>query len=246
MTPKILLCLQYWAGDEARARALTDLWRLTPNGGIADVLLVSRYDLPTADGNWLASLAPWAPRVLSAQAQRKGSGWPAGCNLLAWSAVDIASEICKMTGYSAVWFLEADSVPIHPHWLQRTAERWAAASPDVMGAYMHGPDVRAGAHINGNMMLRGDWGFLRRVSEYFGAIPELESNPRKAWDVEIWPMLGLHLWADLPSMFNCHGSRTIDPGAVSCWRGRGIDIIHGVKDESCLNAAREYLSSANN
>jgi hypothetical protein len=105
---------------------------------------------------------------------------------------------------------------------------------------MDGPDVAAGPHLNGNMLLRGDAGFLRDMSE---AMKRIDLNHRrKAWDVEIWSYLWNFVWKGSKRIFNCHGSKTICAGAVSQWRDRGIDLIHGVKDESCLEAASKLVA----
>jgi len=130
-------------------------------------------------------------------------------------------------------------VPITVDWINRVQDEFVGNGLDALGAYMDGPDVAAGPHLNGNMLLRGDPGFLRDTAE---AIKRIDlNNRRRAWDVEIFSYLWERKWKGSAQIFNCHGAKTIDPGAVAQWRGRGVALIHGVKDQSCLNAASTLI-----
>lgn len=234
----ILLCLQYFDRDRERARQLTRLWERTANNG-ADVLLVSRNDCEPAGEAWIAELSCWCGNVFSRVSAYPGMGWPIGCNWLAVGTVEHAADVCAAGSYDAVWLLEADAVPITRTWIESINHEFTSQGLDALGAYMDGPDVAAGPHLNGNMLLRGDAGFLRDMSE---AMKRIDLNHRrKAWDVEIWSYLWQFVWKGSKKIFNCHGSKTICRGAVSQWRDRGVDLIHGVKDESCLAAASELI-----
>lgn len=236
----LLLCLQFWPGDIERARELTRLWTSMPNGG-AHVMLSARYDCADSMEEWMADLVPWCGVVHSVRSQYAKAGWPAGCNWLAVSTIEHAAAICADHDYDAVWLLEGDAVPIVPNWIDRFSDEFRHAEVEAMGAYMDGPDIAAGPHINGNMLLSGDPGFLRDMADVLKTI-DLD-HPRRAWDVEIWRWLWHRRWQGSVGIFNCWGSRTIDSGAVAQWRGRGVSLIHGVKDDSCLRAAREQCVS---
>ena len=230
----LLLCLQFFERDRERARELTKLWAKTDNHG-ADVLLMARHDCRPADEGWASELRGWCGSVHSEAGRYQGDGWPCGCNWLAVGSIETAAGVCEMREYDAVWLLEADAVPITRDWIAKIQTEFTSDNLDALGAYMDGPDVAAGPHLNGNMLLRGNAGFLRDTAE---ALKRIDlNNRRKAWDVEIFRYLWEKRWKGSSQIFNCHGAKTIDPGAVVQWRQRGVQLIHGVKDRSCLQAA---------
>lgn len=233
---KTLIALQAWAGDLERAVELSRFWcdLQGQRDGATDLMLVCRYDCKPPEG-WAESMSG-SFKARAVVSGRIGEGWPEGCNQLWFGTIEHCLEMARSGEvYDAILTLEADTTPLQRDWTARLSSEFMEKRVKVMGAYMDGPDVHCSHHINGNMMISGDLDTLESINSW-------AVNPlRAAWDVWIWPRLRTIPWANTEQIFNCWNSETIDPGAVSSWRSRGVTMIHGVKDRSCLNAAKAIL-----
>ena len=233
---RTLLALQAWTGDLDRAVELSKFWCELhgERSQSVDLMLVCRYDCDIPVG-WTEEMSR-SFRARAVKSNRIGQGWPEGCNQLWMSTVEHALSMAREGNeYDAIVTFEADSVPVKRDWIARLTDELAASQADVMGAYMAGHDVAANKHINGNMVISGRLEFLEWLCSLF-------QNPvGTAWDVWIWPRLSTRKWHSTKQIFNCWNSKTIDEGAVQSWATRGVAVIHGVKDRSCLEAARRML-----
>lgn len=234
---KILLMLQYWEGDRAQAmrlaRFIADLQ--TEKSTIADFLFVGRFDC----AHDLESINYVSRKfnVFHYISKRRGTGWPHGCNDLWFGGLEWVQSMMadkKIPAYKAIFTFEADGVPLCPSWINQMSLDWDAESKKhetfAFGALLKAP----GPHINGNALFSGHPAFLHWVVRKVGGAP-----PRAGWDYVMYrdfKKWGAHNYPKLRSYW---GTKTFSEEGFGKELTDGTVWLHGVKDDSLLNMARQ-------
>lgn len=237
---KILLALQFWKGDRAQASQLARfIADLAPEQSEqADFLFSARYDCPQDP-----EAVKYVKRkfnVWTHQCRRRGVGWPHGCNEL-WfgtmSWIHGMIEAKKMPHYKAVFTFEADCVPMRRDWLSHFHREWDRANARepvyVMGCKLQSP----GEHVNGNALFSTRIQFLRWLSRDI-----VSGSSRAGWDYWLAPEFRQWGWAVMPGMQSYWNSVTLPPDVIDMLFLQDVIFMHGVKDNSLLDAARRRLS----
>lgn len=237
---KILLALQFWEGDKKPAmevaRIIADLE--PRHCELADFLFVSRFDCEqdmevvkyvSRKFNTLHYINRW----------RRGKEWPHGCNELFFGTMDYfcaLQESKPVPEYKAILTFEADSGPLHPHWIKSLSDGWDAAKTKMYGPMIDekGPHP----HINGNCMVSGDLSYLRWISRDVGGC-----KPNVGWDWLLAPKFKNKGWANAPEMRSWWRFPTVSPEVFESLISEGVAFFHGCKDDSLIrNVRRRFLS----
>lgn len=238
---KILLALQFWSGDKVQAMALADLIAdLEPSlCEHADFLFVARFDCAHDEGTIQRVSRKFATHVHTSP--RRGVGWPCGCNDLTAGMLEfVFSKMLnkKLPHYKAIFALEADCSPLHKDWIKLLSHNWDAAQAKAR-TYIAGRKIETAhvhAHINGNAMLSGDFTWLKWLMR------ELNGNSGVGWDYRLASAFRNQWgWAELPGIECRWGTPTLSDEVLQEECNRGIVFLHGVKDFSALNFARNRL-----
>lgn len=239
---KILLALQYWAGDKAQALQLARLIAdieptMCPH---ADFLFVSRFDCEhdTNTVNYVARKF----KTFTYTSRRRGTGWPSGCNSLFFGMLDwffhkkVARQILP---YKAVFAFEADGVPLTMNWIQQLSQRWDeinARKPVVMaGAWLENGPIPDCGHINGNAMITGDLKFLKFLVT---RIQDVGANI--GWDYCLAPMFRDWGWSDMPQIRSAWRT-TPTENFFRNYIHEGTVWYHGSKDDTGIKLCRKIL-----
>lgn len=230
---KLLLALQFWEGDKARAMKVAKLIAdMQPRHcEIADFLFVSRFDCghdkPTLD------YVSRKFNVYSYVNRRRGKEWPHGPNDLWFGTMDWIYEVNvakRFPVYKAILTFEADAVPTDPNWVSELSREWDRAQPaKVVGAYQTSP----GPHVNGNAMFSGDIQFLKQIRDIGGV------NPTGGWDYILAPTFQKAGWKNSKLFRSWWGCPTLSEETFAQLLREGVALHHGVKDESLLNHVRK-------
>lgn len=237
---KMLLVAPFWEGDRTQMAALLKLLADTQPSGVsplADLLLVNRFDCPEMSREVVKYLSRKF-HIFTHVSARKGTGWPCGCNSLAFSAIEwfysMSAEKQGIPRYKAAFMLEADSCPLNREWLPIVHDAWNKfrGRVCVAGCQVEGPNIAS--HINGNCILSGRLDFLywlaRRVSETAVGWDYALASDFRAWGAAPLKFMEFH-WKT-PSMSDAQLHSIAD---------RGIVWLHGVKDFSALEFARKHF-----
>lgn len=234
---RILLVLQFWNGDKKQAmelaRFITDLQPGKCDN--ADFLFVSRYDC----SHDMATIRYVSKKfnVFHYVSKRRGTGWPIGCNELWFGSMEWVyhmTEARKVPRYKAVFTFEGDCVPLAPNWISTCSRAWDAECAKhetfVFGCYL----IYPGPHVNGNAMFSGHPAFLRWLIKGVGG-----ASPSGGWDYVLFADFRKWGARDFPLLKSYWGSKTFPESAFHAELAKGTVFIHGVKDNSLLNAARK-------
>lgn len=231
---KLLLALAFWEGDKERATKVARLIAdLEPrHSEIADFLFVSRFDCshdkPTLDH------VSRKFNTYSYVNRRRGREWPHACNDLFFGTMDWLYEVNvakRFPVYKAIVTLEPDSIPISPNWVGEISREWDRAQPaKVIGAYQTSP----GPHINGaSSMYSGDIQFLKKIRDVGGV------SPVGGWDYIMASFFQKSGWKDSKLFRSWWQCQTMSEETFFQQLREGVNLFHGVKDESLLNHVRK-------
>ena len=238
-SPKILLVLQFWKGDQEQAMRLARfIADLSPGmNDHADFLFAARFDC-SQDQDTMKYVSRKF-NVWTMTCRRRGVGWPHGCNELWFGTMSWIYDMIsmkKLPHYKAVFTFEADCVPMRPDWLQHFCREWdslqAKRPTYVAGALLLAP----GEHVNGNAMFSADLRFLRWVSKDI-----VSAASSAGWDYLMAPQFRQWGWAQMPGLVSYWNSRTLPEWEINRLFWTGMAFLHGVKDDSLLKAARKRL-----
>jgi len=95
--------------------------------------------------------------VFTHRSNRKGSGWPAGCNSIELGAIEWFIQKNRMSGFNYEYMLiaEADTVPLRKGWADEIRNEAYDSGKKISGAFLRRPDCGC-EHINGNCVLHKD------------------------------------------------------------------------------------------
>lgn len=238
---KILLCLQYWRGDQEVA--MRNARRIADNEpefcNKAEFLFVSRFDC-VHDEETIKHVSKKF-KVSSYTCSRQAVGWPAGCNAV-WGDLmydeapkRIASGAWK--DIKAVFTFEGDCVPVQIDWIEQLSAEWDAAARKnkfIVGCFMPPPLFGPIGHINGNAMFAPDTCF--RVPSAWGCKSD------GGWDALLAPFFQPH-WYPTPLITNYYKDRNVVEKDIRrvAQDGRVPALVHGVKDFSVEQFADSVL-----
>jgi hypothetical protein len=235
---KILLALAYWEGDRAQAERLAEfITELEPrHSDRADFILVSRFD-----SGHNANLVKDISRkfnVFTYKSNRRGTGWPAGCNAtfegtMEW--VYAFTESKKLAPYKAILTFEGDCVPLAKDWINRLHSEWDRVNQEKK-VYVAGPLVPAPEpHINGNCLISGDQRWLQWL------VHKSQIPSTCGWDFYLRKPFERAGWANVPGMLSLYNSKGYLEKDWQILMRRQAFFVHGVKDSSLLDLARTHL-----
>lgn len=233
MSDRLLIALQFYHGDDLQANRLAGLISdIQPaHSEIADFLLVCRYD-HSIDTKMVHRLARKF-NVRTHKCRRQATGWPWGCNEIAFDTFTLAYENIKAKKwpqYSAITMLESDDCPLSRNWVTRLREEWIRrpAGTKCMGDVVPKP----GEHLNGNAVFSADLEFLGAIRK-IGSCP-----PNQGWDYFLSPFFRKWGWYKTPLIESWWKTPTADLRSLREARERGCVMLHGIKDGSAVNLVR--------
>jgi len=240
---KLLIAFVYWEQDRAQssklARLVADLEpRLSEN---ADVLFSARFDC-THDTSTIEYVARKFNVHTNICRGRRGRGWPAGCNDLAFGTLDYVyshAAIRRISPYKAVALLEADSAPLRPGWIEEISNAWDEANK-VKPIRVFGPLLPSGVkeagnqHINGNCLVSGDMPFLHWFTRKVGGC-----NPHAGWDWCMAPQFKRMGWADCKQMKSWWRCPQVSQEQYESLLADGTVYLHGCKTDDVFNLVRK-------
>jgi uncharacterized protein YdeI (YjbR/CyaY-like superfamily) len=240
---KILLALQYWAGDANQAYRLADFLAdlESKKSESADFLLVSRFDCP--QNLDVAARLSKKFNVYNFVSRRRGIGWPVGPQEL-WLAVMEwvfhMKTAKKIPDYSAVFTFEPDNVPLVRGWIDYFQIAWELewkkrkGKLATMGAMI--PSGPKGKHINGNALFSADLNILSNLLKIVNRCP-----PSQGWDYYGAPEFEQIGWAEIPGVKSYWNTKTLSEKSCADEFAAGTLWIHGIKDDSLLDFSKHKL-----
>lgn len=239
MTDKILIALQFWAGDRDQADGLTRyLVDLEPeHSNYADFLVVNRHDCTVPVG--MVENLSRRFNVWKYQAPRGMTGWPAGCNSL-WTNttqwVKSMIEAKRIPHYKAIFVCESDGSPVFRDWVRRMSLAWDQANrPNPV--CVAGPVVQIPAeHMNGNLLMSGATEQLRWLARMAQGVPATAG-----WDWILSSEFKKRGWASIPGMLSLYNTRGYTEGQFRKMQEDQVIWVHGVKDTSLWGHGRRLL-----
>jgi len=236
MVNRILIALQYWNGDKARAlelaRYLADLEPVKSQ--LADFLFAARFD-SKIDAPTVAHVARKF-NVYTRVSRRRGTGWPDGCNELWFSVMEWVHSMIKtkkVPHYKAIFTCEADGAPIQRDWIARISGEWDRVNTPKPVA-VAGALVDPGPHVNGNAMFTGNASFLNWIARKVGRV-----RPGCGWDYALRGDFQRIGWADIPIIKSIYNTPTFSPEQFEEMASLGWTWIHGGKDTSLIKLGRK-------
>lgn len=164
-----------------------------------------------------------------------GDQYPKGPNE---SAVKIM-RLLTNSAAKAILLLEPDCCPLTPDWLDQLSREWdraAAAGKLIMGSWHPtNADHPTLGHLNGNLMFSPD--LANRVT-----IPDVPDD--KPWDTFLADVFAPH-WCRTGLIKNLNRHKTATKKQLStpeCGTRPPV-LIHGVKDDSAWNYAKELCAT---
>lgn len=236
-SPRILLAIQYWAGDRTRAgelaRLITDLEPVQHKR--ADVLLSARFD--TTHDPEVVSYVGRRFNTYTTTGTTKLTGHPAGSYGLWRDTVQAIRTRCAagaMPRYTCCLVFEADCAPLARGWIDELLDGWLAKHPKALaiGHEWHASKC-PWPHINGNMLISGAEHALDTLLSWRG-------NPAKPWDVEIYPHLMANGASDSPLIRSLYTKKT-PAGFMGRLRTVGAALLHGDKDGTAQALVRSHV-----
>lgn len=233
---RILLALQFWEGDRARAgelaRFITDLERV-PHPR-ADILLSARFD--TAADPEVAQYVGRRFNVFTAVGTTRLTGHPAGSFGL-WhdTLVAIRDRVRVDPRYVCAFAFEADCVPLALGWIDELLDDWLAHPEYSMAGHEWTAPECPFPHINGNML-------ISCRAPRLDALIQWRGNPARAWDLEGYRDFQAMGARNTPKIRSIY-VRNTPPDFLGRLRRGGASVLHGDKDGSAFRIASERLRS---
>lgn len=225
--------MQFWAGDKAQAlQAMRLIADLQPkHTQDFDVIFSARFDC-THDRTTVQHVARKF-NVFTQTTTSQATGWPNGCNYL-WldSMKTIYHRIRQGTLPRYRWILttESDDCPLSRTWLDDLDRAFATLDMNVIGSIVQYPKY----HVNGNCM-------FSTSDEMMDLILGIKRIPKVGWDYFLADRFRWLGWADTPAIRSIWGTKTLTDRVINKMVSEGVQMLHGVKDNSVLSWARRNL-----
>jgi hypothetical protein len=235
---KILLALQFFQRDQARAYRLARLiadWQPAMSK-IADFCFVPRFDCEhdksqnTYVGKKFTTFAH--------HGRRRAVGWPNGCNAL-W--FDLMAKLCEKDGlgYKAVLTFEPDCTPLCQNWVEKLHEAWDVAGKPIVGDLLPLTTLADGTkinHINGNALFSCDPTFLKWLG-----VKEKKVRPTVGWDSELTKDFEALGWADTPAIRSDYRCKVVTGKHLENFLKEGVVFHHGCKTDDLFNLVKDRV-----
>ena len=233
---RLLIALQFWEGDKARAMELAKfLADLEPGRSeMADFLFVSRFDCKVDEA--VTRYVSRKFNVYTRVSRRRGVGWPDGCNELWFSVMEWVESMIrtrKVPHYKAIFTCEADGCPIQRNWIEWMSLEWDRVNRPKPVA-IAGALVEPGPHINGNALISGNSDFLNWIARRVSGV-----RPGVGWDYCLAPDFRRIGWADIPGIKSIYNTPTFSAEQYAEMVKNNWIWVHGVKDLSLIRLGRE-------
>jgi hypothetical protein len=224
---KLMICLQYWAGDrKAAIRLAKFIVDLEPSfRADVELCLVHRHDAEAPDKDLLRYVGAKMP-VRVHQSPVHKAGYPVSPNVMAF---DVMTTALKWE-CDAVLLMEADCVPVAKGWIEQLKDEWRRARSNdclVLGSWR--PECSMRGHINGNLMFHPQT----------ARILALELPPsKKAWDIFFVKQFHTR-WMRTGLIANRYQEMFVPAEKMSapeCGTKAPV-LVHGIKDESAWRYA---------
>ena len=184
-TGKILLVMQYFAGDKPAAmelsRLICDIEReVCP---WADFAFLARSDCDH-DPDTAAYMRANFEHVHLLQSTRRSKGWPGGPNAMFMDLCRIVHEktAAGEWAYDAIMLLESDDLPLRSTWIKELHDEWHAGTQLVLGDWVGRGDSLTHSHVNGNLLFSPE--LTNRHEEMWHP---MRGTPVRALDQYFWP-----------------------------------------------------------
>jgi hypothetical protein len=237
MTTRLLICFLYWAGDRMEVERLVRVAcnLLEEPTDQAEIALIGRWDAPPPSSGVQYQASKKFAKVHVWTCDRKGEGFPAGCNemaygLLNWVLINrhMWNKFRDITG---LVLLEGDCVITRRGWVQELCSAWEGRKPKtlVLGAVQAGiPEIPTNTHMNAVAIYD---------PEISRTIPQLIGGPQHiGWDNYHGP--SMMPYAENSNLFKLdYRKPSITPEELF---SEPMPLIyHGVKDDSAVKAVIE-------
>ena len=236
---KILLALAYWEGDRAQAERLAEfIAEVEPkHTDRADFILVCRFD-SGHNANLVKDLSRKF-NVFTYKSNRRGTGWPAGCNATFEGTMEWVysyTESKKLPPYKAILTFEGDCVPITKNWIERLHQSWDYVNKEKQ-IYIAGPLVpHPEPHINGNCLISGNQRWLQWL------VHKSQIPGNCGWDFYLRKPFERAGWANIPGMLSLYNTKGYTESYFRKLREKGVFFVHGVKDDTLITLAKQHIS----
>lgn len=226
----ILIVIPFWQGDLAQA---TELLRLLADlqgshaGQTAHVMLVNRKDCKL-DPNLVKIISPKF-NVLTYTSESNLKGWPAGPNgMFGTTMIRIANY--HKGKYEVIYWMEPDSVPLHPNWHHDLVKVWRKRHPlaKVMGHRHDCNGDGSGDHCSGSCL------YDPLIMKF---MPKLASSIA-AWDYEHRASI-VRVCEHTHLIHNLYKARDVDPNTLETFLKQGVAVVHGIKCQSGINWVKQ-------
>jgi len=231
---KILVVIQYWAGDKPQAMRMARLMAdIEPkHSDLADVLFSARFDCEhdTANVHYVARKF----NMHTFRGRRREIGWPAGCNAMVFDLMahlGEQQEADRMPVYKAILLTEADDAPLVRDWIAQLSAEWDRCATNMIGPLLPAPGPHP--HINGNCMISPA---IQHYLRHLGGC-----DPHAGWDYFLAPHFKKRGWANTNKIVSRYAHPSIDEGTFNHLVASGCVLLHGTKDDSALELSRRKI-----
>lgn len=238
----MLIYIPFYAKDRERAMKLARWIADFDSKARTDVqiVLVNRFDAEAPDDDTIARVQTTFP-VSHFRSTTKKTGWPDGCNAMAFDILRDAKEAVEdglVQRGDPILIMEPDCVPVHRDWIFMLLSEWVRLEPGklVMGAWRKsGPEC---GHVNGNALFDAD--ILRLIPGIEAAIASIRGT---AWDAALAPYFEKY-WHFTGLISNHWNENTLtDEQIETPWIGTLPPVlIHGCKSDDVWKYAQRKLS----
>jgi hypothetical protein len=237
---KIVLALQYWDGD--KDMAMRNARRIADNEpkfrDDVEMCFVHRFD-SSPDAATIDYVSK-KMEVSVYKGQRRGVGWPGGCNDLWCDLMQEAvrrSRTANWRDAKAIFTFEADCIPIAKNWIDEFHREWDAASAEgklVAGAWCD--SCTPLGHVNGNAM------FHLQIALKLGLVG---CAADMGWDVAFAMAMSPH-WKKSGLIKNLYRAKNVSDVDIRAEWVPGVTpvMVHGVKDLSVEAYADRVLRTS--
>jgi len=242
---KILLALQFWAGDKNQAARLADFIAdlESTHCECADFLFAARFDCPL--DLELVKRVSRKFNVHTYTSRRRGKGWPQGCTELWLSTMEWCYSMKRgkrIPDYSAVFMMEADCVPISRGWVQHFHDHWEKEQArlngklSVMGVWLPNGVRENIGHINGACLCSLEMKMAAEIIRIGNRCPV-----NLGWDYYAGPQFKALGWSEMPGFVFDWRSEKVTEEKFRDLISKGTVFHHGCKDRSLFDLSRKNL-----
>lgn len=241
--PKCLIIIPFWEADRGMANTLARLLAdLEPvHSDRADVLMLARFDCEP-DGPTIEAISKKF-NVYSYISKKRMTGWPNGCNSVAFAAFEWAyfqMTNGRVPGYKFLLLLGPDTCPLSRNWLARIHHEFDSMNANK-NVYVSGCliDHPSHPHINGDaILLSGQLDFLKWL-----ALQASSRMGNAGWDWALASQFQNWGWENIPCIKSVWNRNVpfLEHDWINEVHSAKTVLFHGQKSFSLLDMARREL-----